>query len=149
MAKGTVNKVILVGRLGADVEVKHAANGTAVTQLSVATTERVPAGGGIWEDKPEWHRVTAFSKLAENCGTYLGKGSQIFVEGRLQTRQWEDAQGVKKYSTEIIARDIQFLGGNKDSGNSGTQQQSQPTEHNTAKQNGYAPNQDEADGIPF
>lgn len=110
MARG-VNKVILIGNLGADPEVRYTANGTAVTQLSIATTERVPAGEGNWEDRTEWHRVVAFGKTAENCGNYLSKGRQIYVEGRLQTRQWEDAQGVKRYTTEVVAREIQFLGG--------------------------------------
>lgn len=109
MARG-VNKVILIGHLGADPEVRYTTSGTAVTQLSLATTERVPAGEGNWEDRTEWHRVVAFGKTAENCGNYLSKGRQIYVEGRLQTRQWEDAQGVKRYTTEIVAREIQFLG---------------------------------------
>lgn len=110
MARG-VNKVILIGNLGADPEVRYTANGTAVTQLSIATSERVPAGEGNWEDRTEWHRVVAFGKTAENCGNYLSKGRQIYVEGRLQTRQWEDAQGVKRYTTEVVAREVQFLGG--------------------------------------
>ncbi len=114
MARGTVNKVILIGRLGADPEVRYTANGTAVTQLSLATNERVPAGEGNWEERTEWHRVVAFGKTAENCGNYLSKGSPIYVEGRLQTRQWEDAQGVKRYTTEIVAREIQFLAGGGD-----------------------------------
>lgn len=110
MARG-VNKVILIGNLGADPEVRYTTNGTAVVQISIATTERVPAGEGNWEDKTEWHRVVAFGKTAENCGNYLSKGRQVYIEGRLQTRQWEDQQGIKRYTTEIIAREVQFLGG--------------------------------------
>jgi single-strand DNA-binding protein len=108
MARG-VNKVILVGRLGADPEVRYATSGTAVVRFNVATTESVPAGEGKWEERTEWHRVVAFGKLAENCGQYLGKGRLVYLEGRLRTQQWEDQQGNKRYTTEIVARDIQFL----------------------------------------
>ncbi|MGV8074267.1 MAG: single-stranded DNA-binding protein [Syntrophobacteraceae bacterium] len=113
MARG-VNKVIIIGNLGTDPDVRFTTSGTAVANLSVATTASVPAGEGNWEEKTEWHRIVAFGKLAENCGNYLSKGRQVYVEGRLQTRQWEDAQGVKRFSTEIIAREIQFLGGGGD-----------------------------------
>lgn len=108
MARG-VNKVILVGRLGADPEVRYGTTGTAVVKFNVATTESVPAGEGKWEERTEWHRVVAFGKLAENCGQYLGKGRLIYLEGRLRTQQWEDQQGNKRFTTEIVARDIQFL----------------------------------------
>ncbi len=110
MAKGTVNKVILIGRLGADPDIRYTAGGTAVAKFNVATDERVPAGEGNWEDRTEWHRIVAFGKLAEICGNYLGKGKLIFLEGSLRTQQWEDSQGVKRSTTEIVARDIQFLG---------------------------------------
>jgi len=123
MSRG-VNKVILIGRLGADPEVRYTPSGTAVVQINIATTERVPAGEGNWEDKTEWHRVVAFGKTAENCGNYLSKGRQVYIEGRLQTRQWEDAQGVKRYTTEIVARDIQFLGSASDQ-----PQQAQSSQH--------------------
>jgi single-strand DNA-binding protein len=109
MAGGTVNKVILIGRLGADPDVRYLQDGSPVVKFNMATNERVRAGEGNWEDRPEWHRVVAFGKLAENCGNYLNKGKLVYVEGRLQTRQWEDAQGVKRYTTEIVARDVQFL----------------------------------------
>lgn len=109
MARG-VNKVILIGRLGADPEVRYTTAGTPVVQFSLATSEAVRTDDGKWEERPEWHRVVAFERLAENCAKFLGKGSQVYIEGRLRTRQWEDTQGVKRYSTEIVARDIQFLG---------------------------------------
>lgn len=123
MAKGTINKVILIGRLGADPDIRYSANGTAVAKFNLATNERVPAGEGNWEDRTEWHRVVAFGKLAEICGNYLNKGKQVFIEGSLRTQQWEDAQGVKRYTTEIVARDIQFLGG---TGDQSAQSQSNP-----------------------
>ncbi|NLI82537.1 MAG: single-stranded DNA-binding protein [Deltaproteobacteria bacterium] len=109
MASRGVNKVILVGNLGADPEIRYSANGTAIVNLRVATTEQAPTKEGNWEDRTEWHRVVVYGKAAEACGNYLSKGSQIFVEGRIQTRQWDDAQGVKRYTTEIIARDVVFL----------------------------------------
>jgi single-strand DNA-binding protein len=120
MAKGTVNKVIIVGRLGADPDMRYTASGLAIASFNVATNERVPAGEGNWEDRTEWHRVKAFGKLAEICGNYLNKGKQVYVEGSLRTNQWEDSQGVKRYSTEIVARDIEMLG--SPGGESGTHQ---------------------------
>jgi single-strand DNA-binding protein len=108
---GTVNKVILIGRLGADPDVRYSQDGSPVVRFNMATNERAKSPDGNWEDRPEWHRVVVFGKLAENCANYLNKGKLVFVEGRLQTRQWDDAQGVRRYSTEIVARDVQFLSG--------------------------------------
>ncbi len=119
MAKGTVNKVILVGRLGRDPEIRYSAGGgLAVAKFSIATDERVSAGEGKWEDKTEWHRIVAFGKQAEFCGNYLAKGRLVFVEGSIRTNQWEDDQGQKRYSTEIIAREIQMLGSSEGQGQS-------------------------------
>ncbi|GLI36045.1 single-stranded DNA-binding protein [Desulforhabdus amnigena] len=115
MAKGTVNKVILIGRLGADPDIRYSANGTAIAKFNVATNDYDPSSET--KERTEWHRVVAFGKLAEICGNYLGKGRQVFVEGNLRTQQWEDAQGVKRYTTEIVAREIQFLGGGADEAN--------------------------------
>lgn len=110
MASRGINKAILLGHLGADPEIRYSANGLAIAQLRIATTERVQAGEGNWEDRTEWHRVVVFGKRAESCGNYLNKGSQVYIEGRIQTRQWEDQQGNKRYSTEIVAFDVLFLG---------------------------------------
>lgn len=110
MARG-VNKVILVGNLGADPEMKYTPSGTAVCNLRIATGEAFKGQDGNWQERTEWHRVVAFGKTAENCGQYLAKGRQIYLEGRLQTRSWEDQQGQKRFTTEIVAREIQFLGG--------------------------------------
>lgn len=110
MARG-VNKVILVGNLGADPEVRYAANGTPIARFNIATSERVPTSDGNWEDRTEWHRVVAFGKTAENCGNYLSKGRLVYIEGKLRTQQWEDNQGQKRYTTEVVAREVQFLGG--------------------------------------
>lgn len=110
MAERGVNKVILVGRLGADPEMKFTATGTGVCRLSVATSESWTDKDGQKKDRTEWHRVIAWAKLAQICGEYLKKGRQVYVEGRLQTRSWEDKTGNKRYSTEIVANTVQFLG---------------------------------------
>ncbi len=104
-----VNKVIIVGRLGADPETKQVGNGGTVARLSVATSENWVDKEGQKQERTEWHRIVVWGKLAEICGRHLGKGRQVYVEGRLQTRSWED-NGQKKYSTEIVANTVQFLG---------------------------------------
>lgn len=106
---GTVNKVILIGRLGADPDVRYMADGTPVINFNMATNEPVRSADGTWEERAEWHRVVAFRKLAETMASLLSKGKLIYVEGRLQTRQWQDNQGVKRYSTEIVAREIKLI----------------------------------------
>ncbi len=106
---GTVNKVILIGRLGADPDVRYMADGTPVINFNMATNEPIRSADGTWEERAEWHRVVAYRKLAENLANFLGKGRLVYVEGRLQTRQWQDAQGVKRFTTEIIARDIKLM----------------------------------------
>lgn len=106
-----VNKVILVGRLGADPEVKTISSGNTVARLSLATSENWKDRDGQRQERTEWHRVVLWGKQAELAGKYLTKGRQIYIEGRLQTRSWDDPQGQKRYSTEIVANTIQFLGG--------------------------------------
>jgi single-strand DNA-binding protein len=123
MARG-INKVILVGNVGVDPEVKYLPNGNAVTTLSIATSE-------TWKDKQtgdkqertEWHRVVCFNRLGEIAGEYVRKGSKLYVEGSLRTRKWQDPQGQDRYSTEIIANDIQML--DSKNGNSGSYDDSQ------------------------
>ncbi len=105
-----VNKVIIIGRLGTDPETKTVSTGNAVTRMSVATSENWVDRDGQKQERTEWHRIVVWGKLAEICGKYLSKGRQVFVEGRLQTRSWEDNQGQKRYTTEIVATNIQFLG---------------------------------------
>lgn len=106
-----VNRVIVLGRLGADPEVKTVAGGQTVARLSVATSENWTDKGGQKQERTEWHRIVVWGKLAELCGKYLSKGRQVYCEGRLQTRSWEDQQGQKRYTTEIVANTVQFLGG--------------------------------------
>jgi len=111
MARG-VNKVILVGNLGADPEVKYMPNGNAVANVTLATSESwKDKQSGEQKDKTEWHRVVFFRRLAEIAGEYLKKGSQIYIEGKLQTRKWQDKNGNDRYTTEIIANEMQMLGG--------------------------------------
>lgn len=108
---GSVNKVILVGNLGRDAETKFTGNGFAVSRFSLATTDRrKDSKTGEWVDKTEWHRIVLLGKQAESLQDYLKKGKQIYVEGRLETRSWDDKEGQKRYTTEIIADRIQLLG---------------------------------------
>jgi single-strand DNA-binding protein len=97
--------------LGADPETKQVGNGGTVTRLSIATSEQWVDKEGQKQERTEWHRVVVWGKLAEICGRHLAKGRQVYVEGRLQTRSWEDQQGQKRYSTEVVASTVQFLGG--------------------------------------
>jgi single-strand DNA-binding protein len=106
----SVNKVILIGNLGRDPETRYMPDGGAITNISVATTDVWKDKQGEKQEKTEWHRVAFFGKLAEIAGEYLKKGSQVYVEGRLQTRKWQDKEGVDKYSTEIVADRMQMLG---------------------------------------
>jgi len=120
MARSGINKVILVGNLGQDPEVKFTAGGAAVTTLSIATSESwKDKESGNEQEKTEWHRVVLWRRLAEIAGEYLKKGSKVYIEGQLQTRKWEQ-EGQTRYTTEVIARDMQFLDsrGNMDNTNS-------------------------------
>lgn len=111
---GGVNKVILIGNLGRDPELKLIAGENAVATMSLATSESWTDKQGQKQDRAEWHRVVAWGKLAEICGEYLRKGRQIYVEGRLQTSEWEK-DGEKRYTTEVVAKEVTFLGGKGDS----------------------------------
>ena len=118
MARG-VNKVILVGNLGADPELKYTTSGTAVCTFRLATGEAFKNAQGEWQERTEWHRVVVWGKTGENCANYLGKGRQVYIEGRLQTRSWDDQDGNKRYMTEVVAREVQFLGGQQGGGQPG------------------------------
>jgi single-strand DNA-binding protein len=106
-----VNKVILVGNLGADPEVRYASSGAAVVNFRIATSENWTNKEGGKETRTEWHRIVAFGKLAEICAEYLNKGKQVYVEGRLQSRSWEDKEGNKRWTTEVVANNVVMLGG--------------------------------------
>lgn len=103
-----INKAILIGNLGADPEVRYTQSGTAVANFTLATTESWTKDGNK-EEKTEWHKIVAFARLGEICGEYLSKGSRVYIEGRIQTRQWEDKDGNKRYTTEIVAREMKML----------------------------------------
>ena len=105
-----VNKVILVGNLGAEPEVRYTASGTAMATFRIATTEQWTTKDGEKAERTEWHRIVAWRRLGEICGEYLHKGSQVYIEGKLQTRSWEDRDGVKRYTTEVVAQTMQMLG---------------------------------------
>lgn len=155
-----INKCIILGRVGNDPEVKYSASGSAIANLSVATSEQ-------WKDKQtgekkeqtEWHRVVIFGKLAEVAGEYLRKGSQVYIEGQLRTRKWTDSNGVDKYTTEIVIPQMggvmQMLGGKRDDSGQQPRQQSgqQPQQQQPPKQQGpqggNEPPMDFDDSIPF
>lgn len=119
MSKGTLNKAMILGRLGQDPEVRATASGTQVANINVATNSRSRDANGNWIDTTEWHRVTLFGKTAEIAGQYLRKGSQVYVEGRIQTRKWQDQNGNDRYTTEIVGNEMQMIGGREDGGNGG------------------------------
>ncbi len=135
MARG-VNKVILVGNLGRDPEVRYSANGQAIANVTIATTESwKDKNTGEKQEKTEWHRIVFFGRLGEIVGEYLKKGAQIYVEGRLQTRKWQDKEGKDRYTTEIVANEMQMLGskGGAASGEYAGQSSSQPTSQSSSQ----------------
>jgi single-strand DNA-binding protein len=119
MAAGGVNKVILIGNLGADPELRYTPSGQAVCDLRLATNESWTDKNGQKQERTEWHRVVFWGKPAEILKQYLAKGQKLYVEGRLQTRSWEDKEGNKRYSTEIVGNDFMFLGGGRGEGGGG------------------------------
>jgi len=116
---GGVNKVILVGHLGADPDMRYTPSGQGVCELRLATSESWNDKNGQRQERTEWHRIVVWGKRAEVCSKYLAKGRQVFVEGRIQTRTYDDKDGNKRYITEIIANDVQFLGGGRDGAGAG------------------------------
>ena len=115
----TVNKAILVGNLGQDPEMRTTGSGTAIVNLRLATTDRRKDREGNWTDHTEWHTVVAFGRQAENVSRFCKKGKQLFIEGRIQTRKWQDRDGRDRWSTEIVADNIRFLSGSGGGGESG------------------------------
>ncbi|HQH26229.1 MAG TPA: single-stranded DNA-binding protein [Oligoflexia bacterium] len=107
----SVNKVILLGRLGAEPELRYTPNQVPVCTLKIATNDRRKGQDGQWTEHTEWHTIVTFGKTAENCNQYLQKGRQVFIEGRIQTRKYQDQEGKDRYWTEVIANTVQFIGG--------------------------------------
>lgn len=143
----SLNKAMIIGNLGSDVELRYTQGGKAVATLSVATTDRRKDQNGDFQEVTEWHRCNVWDKMAENCAKYLKKGSKIFVEGKIGTRKWEDKNGVERYSTEITASTVDFLD-SKPSGNNQAQAQqwqAQPQTQTPAPSQGGP----SLDDIPF
>ena len=151
MARG-INKVMLIGNLGNDPDIRYTASGAAVANISLATAESWrDKESGEQQERTEWHRIVFFGRLAEIVGEYLRKGSQIYVEGRLQTRKWQDKEGNDRYTTEIVANEMQMLGSRSGGGASYDSAPAQNTpEPAPAKANSPAsPSDDFDDDIPF
>jgi len=127
----SLNRVQLIGRLGRDPELRFTSDGTAIANLSVATSERYKDKSGEWIDRAEWHKIVMYARLAEIAGEYLVKGSLVYLEGRLQTRKWKDKEGVEKYNTEIVADRLQMLGerATRDEGGGASGQQTTQAPH--------------------
>lgn len=145
----SLNKAMVIGRLGADPEVRYTQSNTAVATLSVATTERYKDRNGEQQENTEWHRIVAWGRLAEICQEYLKKGSLAYFEGPIQTRQWEDKDGQKRYTTEIKALNMQMLDSRGDTGSSEA-----PASQNNSKPMGSSVNLDDSfddmdDDLPF
>ena len=134
MAKKGVNRVILVGNLGQDPEVRWMANGDAVANFTVATSESWKDQQGQIQERTEWSRIVIYKKLAEVVGQYLRKGSKVYLEGRLQTREWQDQQGQKRYTTEIVCHEMQMLDGKPQGVNQQQGQQQAPQQQQPAQQ---------------
>lgn len=154
MASRGINKVIIVGNLGNDPETRYASNGSAMCNISVATSETwKDKATGEQKEKSEWHRITFFGKLAEIAGQYLRKGSKVFVEGKLQTRKWQDQNGQDRYSTDILANEMQMLdskgAGQGGSANFAPQQGQQQGGQAPQQQTAPAATADFDDDIPF
>ncbi|MGH9892119.1 MAG: single-stranded DNA-binding protein [bacterium] len=153
MASRGLNKVMLIGNLGADPEVRYSPNGMAVANVRLATNESWrDKESGETQERTEWHRIVFFGRLAEVVKEYLHKGSQIYVEGRLQTRKWQDKDGQDRYSTEIIANDMQMLGGRAGTASfdDAPPQGAEPdTGSSQAKKPSSAADEDFDDDIPF
>jgi len=148
MSRGTVNKVILLGRLGKDPDMRYTPSGTAVANFSLATNSAIKDSEGNWTDKTEWHNIVAFGRTAEIAGEYLKKGKQVFIDGRLQTSSWEDQNGQKRYKTEIVASELQLIGP-KGEGESGADTSSADVEDEAPAAEDAPPANEEEDDLPF
>ena len=157
-----INKVILVGNLGRDPEVRYSAKGSAIANITIATSEQwTDKQSGQKQEKTEWHRVVMFNRLGEIAGEYLKKGSQVYIEGKLQTRKWQDNNGQDRYTTEIVANEMQMLGSRGAGGGGGAdfnsgqsggfgggQQQSAPQQNQNQNRGGGAPQQNSGGAAP-
>lgn len=139
----SVNKAIIVGRVGKDTELRYTQSGDAVANFTVATSKRWKDSNGVQQDKTEWHNIVAFKKLAEICGQYVKKGGQVYIEGEITTRKWTDKSGNDRYTTEIVCAEMKMLGSRGDTGG-------EPAQSNAPRQQKPAAPVDEWDSdIPF
>ena len=147
----SVNKVILIGNLGADPEVRYLPSGDAVTNIRIATTDTWKDKSGEKQEHTEWHRIAFFGKLAEIAGEYLKKGSQVYVEGSLRTRKWQDKEGKERYTTEIVADRMQMLGSRQGGGDAGGREAKEPAAAGEDKSSKKSAGKfdDMEDDIPF
>lgn len=144
-----LNKMQIIGRLGQDPETRHLQDGTSVTNISVATTEKWKSKDGSKQEKTEWHKIVFWGRLAEIAGEYLRKGSMAYIEGKLETRKWQDQSGNDRYTTEIKAHELKMLGGNE-GGERASSPRQQQNNAGAAGNGGYQPSQDQfQDDIPF
>jgi single-strand DNA-binding protein len=152
---GSLNKVILVGRLGQDPRLAYTSSGSPVVNFNIATDESYTDRDGNRVDKAEWHRIVVFGRQAESCANYLEKGRLVLIEGKLQTRQWEDQQGQKKYTTEIIAQRVQFMdskgqsGGGYQKGGQGQQEPAQQEQEDSDVGPVFPSEASAMDDVPF
>lgn len=146
----SLNKVMVIGNLGRDPEVRATAAGTTVTTMAIATSEKFKNRNGEMEERTEWHRVTLWGKLAEIARDYLAKGRTVYIEGRLQTRKWTDRDGNDRYTTEIVGDRMQMLGGRGDGGGN-TATRSEPNQASTSQEPDYVYDEPvyQDDDIPF
>ena len=149
MARG-INKVILVGHLGRDPEVRYSANGNAIANITVATSDSwKDKQTGERQERTEWHRVVMFNRLGEIAGEYLKKGAQVYIEGRLQTRKWQDNSGADRYTTEVVANEMQMLGSRSSAGSSAPGDYGDVNQESSETPSGAASSDDFDDDIPF
>ncbi len=145
-----VNKAILIGNLGRDPELRYTQSGSAVANFTLATSENWNNKNGEREERTEWHRIVAWGRTAELCAQYLAKGRTVYIEGRIQTREWEDKEGQKRRTTEIVANTVQFLGGRgQGSGGGGGRDLPPPSAPSDAASNSSEPPPGGDDDIPF
>lgn len=145
----SINKVIIIGNLGRDPEVRYGSDGNAITNITIATTDTWKDKGGDKQERTEWHRVVFFNRLAEIAGEYLKKGSSVYVEGRLQTRKWQDKEGIERYTTEVVAHEMKMLGGRRDDDDDQPKREQRSSGAKGGAKGKQTPPDDWEDDIPF
>ena len=145
----SVNKVILIGNLGRDPELRYTQGGQAVANFSVATTEKFSSRDGTPQERTEWHRIVVWGKQGENCAQYLSKGRSVYVEGSLRTQEWEDREGNKRRTTEVVAQRVQFLGSRREGAAGSPPTESRPPDAPSGPPSGGSSGPPPEDDVPF